>query len=47
VYRDGPPRKHDWHSGWLPEAFEFLNTSRKGLEKNKRGSGAARPGGKP
>ena len=24
VYRDGPPRKHDWHSGWVDEAVEFL-----------------------
>lgn len=24
VYRDGPKRRHDWHSAWLPEAFEFL-----------------------
>ena len=23
-YRDGPRRKHDWHSGWVPEAVEFL-----------------------
>jgi len=23
-YRDGPPRKHDWHSGWLSEAVELL-----------------------
>ena len=23
-YRDGPQRKHDWHSGWVPEAVEFL-----------------------
>jgi enterochelin esterase-like enzyme len=24
VYRDGPARKHDWHSGWLPEAVQLL-----------------------
>jgi hypothetical protein len=24
VYRDGPQRRHDWHSGWLPEAVELL-----------------------
>ena len=24
AYRDGPPRKHDWHSGWVTEAVEFL-----------------------
>jgi S-formylglutathione hydrolase FrmB len=24
VYRDGPQRKHDWHSGWVPEAVELL-----------------------
>jgi S-formylglutathione hydrolase FrmB len=23
-YRDGPKRKHDWHSGWVPEAVELL-----------------------
>jgi hypothetical protein len=23
-YRDGPARKHDWHSGWVKEAVEFL-----------------------
>jgi hypothetical protein len=23
-YADGPPRKHDWHSGWVAEAVEFL-----------------------
>jgi S-formylglutathione hydrolase FrmB len=24
VYRDGPPRKHDWHSGWVEEAVQLL-----------------------
>jgi len=24
VYRDGPQRKHDWHSGWVAEAAELL-----------------------
>jgi hypothetical protein len=23
-YKDGPKRKHDWHSGWLPEAVDML-----------------------
>jgi hypothetical protein len=23
-YRDGPSRKHDWHSGWVTEAVEWL-----------------------
>lgn len=23
-YRDGPERKHDWHSGWVNEAVELL-----------------------
>src|SRR5262249_30215107 len=23
-YRDGPPRKHDWHSGWVAEVVERL-----------------------
>lgn len=26
VYRDGPQRPHDWHSGWVPEAVELLMT---------------------
>lgn len=24
LYRDGPFRKHDWHSGWVKEAVELL-----------------------
>lgn len=24
TYRDGPLRKHDWHSGWVEEAVELL-----------------------
>ncbi|NQT40049.1 MAG: hypothetical protein HQ581_21330 [Planctomycetes bacterium] len=24
AYADGPYRKHDWHSGWVAEAVEFL-----------------------
>ncbi|MFO0902132.1 MAG: alpha/beta hydrolase-fold protein [Pirellulales bacterium] len=24
VYRDGPPRKHDWHSGWVDESLDLL-----------------------
>lgn len=24
TYRDGPARKHDWHSGWVKDAFERL-----------------------
>ena len=27
VWRDGPRRKHDWHSGWVPEAVELLTSS--------------------
>lgn len=23
-YKDGPKRKHNWHSGWLPEAVDML-----------------------
>jgi hypothetical protein len=23
-YRDGPERKHEWHSGWVEEAVELL-----------------------
>lgn len=26
VVRDGPARKHDWHSGWVAEAVELLMT---------------------
>lgn len=26
-YRDGPHRKHDWHSGWVAEAVELLMRS--------------------
>jgi enterochelin esterase-like enzyme len=26
-YRDGPKRQHDWHSGWVAEAVEFLVVS--------------------
>jgi enterochelin esterase-like enzyme len=28
-YRDGPSRKHDWHSGWVKEAAELLLAPRK------------------
>ncbi len=24
IYRDGPTRNHDWHSGWVSEAVTFL-----------------------
>jgi S-formylglutathione hydrolase FrmB len=27
-YRDGPRRKHDWHSGWVAEAVELLLASK-------------------
>jgi hypothetical protein len=23
-FRDGPARKHDWHSGWVADAVAFL-----------------------
>jgi hypothetical protein len=26
AYRDGPERKHDWHSGWLAEAVDWVLT---------------------
>ena len=26
-YRDGPELKHNWHSGWVPEAVELLMRS--------------------
>ena len=25
LYRDGPERKHDWHSGWVSESVELLS----------------------
>jgi S-formylglutathione hydrolase FrmB len=28
-YRDGPARKHDWHSGWVEEAVELLFQDRR------------------
>lgn len=31
-YRDGPKRKHDWHSGWVSEAVELL------IDEKKRGA---------
>lgn len=27
-YRDGPQRKHDWHSGWVGEAVELLSETK-------------------
>lgn len=24
IYQDGPHRKHDWHSGWVPEAVKAI-----------------------
>jgi enterochelin esterase-like enzyme len=27
-FRDGPERKHDWHSGWVAEAVELLLTAK-------------------
>lgn len=27
-YRDGPARKHDWHSGWVKEAVDLLLAGR-------------------
>jgi S-formylglutathione hydrolase FrmB len=31
-YRDGPARKHDWHSGWVREAAELLLPAPKGTK---------------
>ncbi len=28
VYRDGPERQHDWHSGWVEESVELLLQTR-------------------
>ena len=28
LYRDGPERKHDWHSGWVSESVELLFAGR-------------------
>ncbi len=30
LYRDGPVRVHDWHSGWVAEALELLLPSKSG-----------------
>ncbi len=38
-YRDGPQRKHDWHSGWVAEAVELLAQA-----IGPVGKPAARPG---
>ena len=29
LYKDGPQRKHDWHSGWVSEAVELLMQNEK------------------
>ena len=29
VYKDGPQRKHDWHSGWVSEAALLLMQNEK------------------
>lgn len=34
IDRDGPSRKHDWHSGWLGKAVELLTTPER--EPNRR-----------
>ena len=31
-YRDGPARKHDWHSGWVSEAVELLLAGHRSVE---------------
>ena len=32
-YRDGPARKHDWHSGWVVEAAEWLVAAPDGVHR--------------
>jgi len=32
-YRDGPARKHDWHSGWVSEAVELLLAGHRSVER--------------
>jgi hypothetical protein len=32
-FRDGPARKHDWHSGWVVEAVEWLAVAPAASEK--------------
>jgi S-formylglutathione hydrolase FrmB len=32
-YRDGPARKHDWHSGWVVEAAEWLLAAQEGKSR--------------
>lgn len=34
-HRDGPARKHDWHSGWVAEAVELLFTNQAGNRKSE------------
>jgi S-formylglutathione hydrolase FrmB len=41
-YRDGPPRKHDWHSGWVAEAANLLLAAPG--NKGAAGGGCATPG---
>ena len=35
-YRDGPARKHEWGSGWVPEAVQLLLTRRQPVEDRNR-----------
>jgi S-formylglutathione hydrolase FrmB len=36
-YRDGPSRKHDWHSGWVSEAVELLvGSEQRGDTENRQ-----------
>ncbi|MHB8971964.1 MAG: alpha/beta hydrolase-fold protein [Pirellulaceae bacterium] len=36
-YRDGPERKHDWHSGWVAEAVELLMQTQSGDQQGVSG----------
>ncbi len=45
TYRDGPPRIHDWHSGWLVEAVELLVSPDPAAERPERKKPA--PGSSP
>ncbi len=33
IWRDGPPRNHDWHSGWVEEVVVLLLETRPGISE--------------
>jgi hypothetical protein len=38
-YRDGPARKHEWGSGWVPEAVRLLMGLVENLARSSGGKG--------